>query len=253
MVGDPSGRCEERNLLDDATLDHNVATIKEQIERIVDFEPADAGRARRQPRLDGADVGPRVPARRRQARHREPDAGQGVGAGPPRQSEHGISFTEFSYMLLQANDFLRPHRPPSACELQIGGSDQYGNILSGIDLIRRTRQPGRAYGLTWPLITAQRRLEARQDDRRARCGSTRRKTSPYQFHQHWMQLPTTTSSGQLQLTFRPVAEIDELLAAQPGPGAARRPTGARRRRDDDRPWRRSCGGCRGGRRRAVRW
>ena len=141
MVGDPSGRSEERNLLDDATLDRNVAAIKAQIARIVDLE---GGSGRLVDNRDWTqpltlleflrDVGKHATVNQMLAR-------ESVRAR--LESEHGISYTEFSYMLLQANDYLWLH-DHHGCELQIGGSDQWGNIVSGVDLIRRTRRVAHA-------------------------------------------------------------------------------------------------------------
>jgi tyrosyl-tRNA synthetase len=126
------------------------------------------------------------------------------------ESESGISFTEFSYMLLQANDFrhLFEHHQ---VEMQMGGSDQWGNITAGIDLIRR-RVGAAAYGLTWPLLT-------RSDGQKmgksvgGALWLDPAKTSPYQFRQYWVQLPDDDVEGfLLRLTFRPVEEIADLVA-----------------------------------------
>ena len=141
MVGDPGGRSEERNLLDDDTLASNVAAIKEQISRIVDFEPGVAASSSttatgRQPitLLEFLrDVGKHVTVNQMIAR----DSVKNRLA-----SEHGISYTEFSYMLLQANDYLWLHDHHD-CQLQVGGADQWGNLVSGVDLIRRASwRPG---------------------------------------------------------------------------------------------------------------
>ena len=151
MVGDPGGRSEERNLLDRATLDHNIAGIKRQLERLLDFEPGpfqatlvdNAEWTEPLPVLDFLrDVGKHMTVNQMMAKE---------SVRSRIDSEHGISYTEFSYMLLQANDFrwLCEHHD---VELQMGGSDQWGNITAGIDLIRRVL--GRtAHGLTWPLLT----------------------------------------------------------------------------------------------------
>ncbi|MFZ1489422.1 MAG: tyrosine--tRNA ligase, partial [Ilumatobacteraceae bacterium] len=214
MVGDPGGRSEERNLLDTATLEHNVACVKRQLERILDFSPGPT-----QARLvDNAawtapmsvleflrDVGKYVTVNQMVAK-------ESVRAR--MESEHGISYTEFSYMLLQANDFrhLCEHE---GVEMQMGGSDQWGNITAGIDLIRR-RLGRSAYGLTWPLL-------ARSDG--AKMGKSAAgalwldaaKTSPYRFHQHWVQVPDDDVERHLlQLTLRPVAEVAELVDAHRG-------------------------------------
>jgi tyrosyl-tRNA synthetase len=211
MVGDPSGRSEERNLLDRDTLRHNVVRIKEQLERILDFSPALPNRAKLVDNADWTepigvleflrDVGKHVTVNQMLAK--ESVRGR-------MEAESGISYTEFSYMLLQANDFrwLCEHEH---CEMQVGGSDQWGNITAGIDLIRRTL--GRpAYGFTWPLLT-------RRDG--TKFGKTADgavwldpdRTSPYQFRQFWVQADDgDVERLLLQFTLRPVAEIAEVVA-----------------------------------------
>jgi tyrosyl-tRNA synthetase len=209
MVGDPSGRSEERNLLDDATLDHNVAAIKEQISRIVDVA-GDRGRL-----VDNRDwtqpvslleflrdVGKHATVNQMLARE---------SVKVRLESEQGISFTEFSYMLLQANDYLWLH-DHLGCELQIGGSDQFGNILSGVDLIRRKRQRA-VHAMAWPLLTAADGTKLGKSSG-ARLWLDPAKTSPYQFHQHWMQLDDRLLDEQLKFfSLRPINELDELLVA----------------------------------------
>ncbi len=209
MVGDPSGRSEERNLLDDATLDHNVAAIKEQISRVVDVS-SDRGRL-----VDNRDwtqpitlleflrdVGKHATVNQMLARE---------SVRIRLDSEHGISYTEFTYMLLQANDYLWLH-DNLGCELQIGGSDQYGNIISGVDLIRRKRHAA-VHAMAWPLLTAADGSKLGKTTG-ARLWLDPAKTSPYQFHQHWMQLEDALLGQQLRFfSLRPVGEIDELLAA----------------------------------------
>lgn len=209
MVGDPGGRSEERNLLDRETLRHNVACIKRQLERILDFDGPNAATL-----VDNADwtepmtaleflrdVGKHITVNQMLAK-------ESVRARI--ESESGISFTEFSYMLLQANDFrhLREHHD---VEMQMGGSDQWGNITAGIDLIRR-RLGSPAYGMTWPLI-------ARSDGQKmgksvgGALWLDPDKTSPYQFHQYWMQTADDdVERFLLQLTFRSVADIRALGA-----------------------------------------
>ena len=160
MVGDPSGRSEERNLLDAETLDANVAAIKAQMARILDFEEGGACSSTTATGLADVtlldflrDVGKHFTVNQMLA---------GIGARRGSASEQGISSTEFSYMLLQAHDYLwlTEHL---GVELQIGGSDQWGNILSGIDLVRRVRGDA-VHGLSWPL-SPRPTGEARQDGR----------------------------------------------------------------------------------------
>jgi tyrosyl-tRNA synthetase len=209
MIGDPSGRSEERNLLDDATLDRNVAAIKEQIGRIVDVT---GERGRLVDNRDWTqpislleflrDVGKHATVNQMLARE---------SVRIRLESEQGISFTEFSYMLLQANDYLWLH-DHLGCELQVGGSDQFGNILSGVDLIRRKRQKA-VHALAWPLLTAPGGAKIGKTAG-ARLWLDPAKTSPYQFQQHWMQLDDGEVDEQLKFfSLRPLAEIEDVLAA----------------------------------------
>ena len=208
MIGDPSGHSEERNLLDDATLDHNVAAIKAQISRIVDV----AGeRGRLVDNRDWTqavrlleflrDVGKHATVNQMLARE---------SVRVRLESDQGISFTEFSYMLLQANDYLWLH-DHMGCELQIGGSDQFGNIISGVDLIRRKRHVA-VHAFAWPLLTAADGSKLGKSSG-ARLWLDPAKTSPYQFHQHWVQLDDRQLDQQLKFfSLRPIPEIDALLA-----------------------------------------
>lgn len=211
VIGDPSGRSDERNLLDRDTLRANVAAIKVQLERLLDFAPGPYAATL----VDNADwtepvtvleflrdVGKHVTVNQMLAK-------ESVRARV--ESTHGISFTEFSYMLLQANDFrwLYEHH---GVELQMGGSDQWGNITAGIDLIRRTLAKA-AHGLTWPLLT-------RADG--TKMGKSvggavwldPDKTSPYQFRQFLVQTDDELVRRYLlHLSLRPFGEIEALLEA----------------------------------------
>lgn len=213
MVGDPSGRSEERNLLDRDTLRANVEAIKGQLERILDFTPTLSNRATLVDNADWTepigvleflrDVGKHVTVNQMVAK-------ESVRAR--MESSTGISYTEFSYMLLQANDFrwLYEHE---GVELQMGGSDQWGNITAGIDLIRRTLG-GAAYGLTWPLLT---KADGEKFGKTA-SGSVwldPARTSPYQFRQFWVQTEDTQVEALLlRLTMLPVTEIAGLMEDQ---------------------------------------
>jgi tyrosyl-tRNA synthetase len=222
MVGDPGGRSEERNLLDRETLQHNVSCIKRQLERLLDFDGPFAATL-----VDNADwteplgtldflrdVGKHITVNQMLAKE---------SVRSRVESEHGISFTEFSYMLLQANDFrhLCEHHD---VELQMGGSDQWGNITTGIDFIRR-RLGRTAHGLTWPLL-------ARSDGEKmgkSVAGAVwldAARTSPYQFRQFWMQLPDAdVESFLLRLSLASVADVRALMVehrADPGLRLAQR-------------------------------
>ena len=209
MVGDPSGRSEERNLLDDDVLDHNVASIKAQLAHVIDLDDDALGvlvdnREWTEPMsvLDFLrDVGKHVTVNQMLARE---------SVKMRLESERGISFTEFSYMLLQANDYLELY-DRYGCTIQVGGSDQWGNILSGVDLIRRTRR-ATVHAFSWPLLTASDGSKLGKTTG-ARVWLSAERTSPYQFRQYWMQISDEAIGAQLKtFSLRPLAELDELLA-----------------------------------------
>ena len=212
MVGDPSGRSEERNLLDADTLRGNVEKISKQLERILDFDksPRSAVLVNNADWTSGLsvldflrDVGKHVTVNQMVAKD---------SVKSRLQDANGLSFTEFTYMLLQANDFrhLCEH---FGCEMQLGGSDQWGNITVGIDLIRKVLGKG-AYGLTWPLIT---KADGTKFGKTA-SGAVwldPARTSPYQFRQFWMQVSDIDIERFLpQFSLRPMNEIVGLLAEQ---------------------------------------
>ena len=185
MVGDPSGKSEERNLLDAETLQHNVESIKKQLANLLDFSPGSNAATL----VNNADWTANISALeflRDVGKHITVNQMMAKESVKNRlNSENGLSYTEFSYMLLQANDF-RHLCASHDVELQMGGSDQWGNITAGIDLIRKTLGRG-AFGATWPLVT-------RSDGQK--FGKTAggavwldpQRTSPYQFRQFWMQM-----------------------------------------------------------------
>jgi len=204
MIGDPSGKSEERNLLDDDALAHNLAGLGEQLRRIAGVELVDNGDWTKPVSFLAflRDVGKHV------------TVNQMVGKESVKArmaGEQGISYTEFSYMLIQANDFLHLHRTRGV-DLQIGGSDQWGNITLGADLIRKVTGE-HVHALTWPLLL-------RSDGRKfgkSEAGNVwlgAHRTSPYQFFQYWMQVADAdVERFLLQLTFLPVDEARAAAAA----------------------------------------
>ena len=211
MVGDPGGRSEERNLLDEESLATNIAGIRGQLEKLVDFEPA-SGTVEMVSNYDWTkdvsildflrDVGKHVTVNQMVARD---------SVKSRMESEHGISYTEFSYMLLQAFDYWWLHKFCD-CELQVGGSDQWGNIAQGVDLVRR-REQNHVHALTWPLIT---RADGQKFGKSV-SGAVwldPERTSPYEFHQYWKNTDDRdVERFLLQLTLLPVEEISAVMEA----------------------------------------
>ncbi len=210
MIGDPSGRSGERNLLDEDELARNLAGIRAQLERLLDF--GGVGGAELVNNYDWTRDVTLLEFLRDAGKHIT--VNQMVAKDSIRSrmaSDAGISFTEFSYMLLQAFDFWWLHEN-RGCSLQIGGSDQWGNITAGIDLIRK-RNGTRVHGLTWPLMT-------RSDG--SKFGKTAQGavwldpalTLPYEFHQYFLRVSDTdVQRTLLQLTLLGVGEVSEIMRA----------------------------------------
>src|ERR1700728_23279 len=204
MIGDPGGRSKERNLLDAQTLARNTGRIAEQLERVSRVSLVNNLAWTGQLTLLDflRDIGKYASVNQMIAR-------ESVKAR--LESENGISFTEFSYQLLQANDYLNLFRNHQV-ELQIGGSDQWGNILAGVDLIRKA--DGRhAHAFTWPLLLrSDGKKFSKSEDGAVWLAADR--TSPYQFFQYWMNVADAdVERFLLQLTLLPVAECEQMAAA----------------------------------------
>lgn len=211
MIGDPSGKSEERNLLDNEQLQRNVAGIEQQMQSILDFDGDNPARLvnnldwmSRFSYLDFLrDVGKNFPVNVMLARDSVKNR---------LESEAGISYTEFSYMLLQAFDFVHLHNE-YGCDMQVGGSDQWGNITAGIDLARRMKGVP-LYGLTNPLLVKSDGTKMGKTESGAIWISAAR-TSPYQFYQYWINTPDDDVSKCLRfLTDLTRPEIEELDAAR---------------------------------------
>jgi tyrosyl-tRNA synthetase len=212
MIGDPSGKSQERNLLSPADLAHNVAAIREQMGQFLDFE-ADKNAAQLVNNFDWVgpfsyleflrDVGKNFPVNVMLAK----DSVKGrLG------SDAGLSYTEFSYMLLQAYDFVYLF-DKFTCELQVGGSDQWGNITAGIDLGRRMRG-AQLYGLTTPLLTKSDGTKMGKTETGTVWLSAKR-TSPYQFYQYWIRTEDVDVGKCLRMmTTLPHEEIEALDASR---------------------------------------
>ncbi len=224
MIGDPSGKSEERNLLSVEKLEANVAGVEKQLRQFLDFGASPNAASlvnnfdwmRNFSYLDFLrDVGKNFPVSVMLAK-------DSVKNRIDRES--GISYTEFSYMLLQAYDFVHLSEK-HGCELQVGGSDQWGNITAGIDLGRRMRG-AKLYGLTCPLLTTSDGSKMGKTEKGAIWLSSER-TSPYAFYQYWINVADADVSRCLRfLSEVPRAEIEALDASRTGDG----PTGESQRR-----------------------
>ena len=210
MVGDPGGRSEERNLLDMDTLRHNVECIKVQLTKLLDFEPGPFQATL----VNNADWTMPVTILeflRDVGKHFTVNQMMAKDSVKSRiESEHGISFTEFSYQLLQADDFRHLYEHHGV-ELQAGASDQWGNIVAGVELIRR-RLSKQAFAITHPLMTKSDGSKFGKSVGGAVWLDPTR-TSPYQFRQFWVQSDDQMVGVYLKmLSLRPLEEIDALIA-----------------------------------------
>ena len=190
MIGDPSGKSQERNLLNEETLRHNVACIKGQLARFLDFESEAPNKAELVNNYDwmkdysfldfAREIGKCITVNYMMAK-------DSVKRRLNGEFQDGMSFTEFTYQLLQGYDFLHLYQTKN-CKLQMGGSDQWGNITTGAELIRRKLgSENEAFALTWPLITkADGRKFGKTEN--GNIWLDRNRTSPYAFYQFWLNV-----------------------------------------------------------------
>ncbi len=213
MIGDPSGKSQERNLLDEPTLRHNQECIKKQLTRFLDFESDAPNAAELVNNYDWMknysflefirDIGKHITVNYMMSK-------DSVKKRLGEESSVGMSFTEFSYQLVQGTDFLHLYRTKH-CKLQMGGSDQWGNITTGTELIRR-KEGGEAFALTCPLIT-------KADG--TKFGKTESGnvwldpalTSPYKFYQFWLNTSDEDAERYIRIfTLLNKQEVEELIA-----------------------------------------
>jgi tyrosyl-tRNA synthetase len=213
MIGDPSGKSQERNLLDEPTLRHNQECIKAQLAKFLDFESKEENVALLVNNYDWMkefsfldfirDVGKRITVNYMMAK-------DSVKKRLGEESKSGMSFTEFTYQLVQGYDFYHLYKNNN-CRLQMGGSDQWGNITTGTELIRRM-DGGEAFALTCPLIT-------KADG--TKFGKTEsgnvwldpERTSPYAFFQFWLNTSDEDAERYIKIfTLLSKEEIDTLVA-----------------------------------------
>ncbi len=215
MIGDPSGKSQERNLLDEKTLRHNQECIKKQLSKFLDFESDAPNKAELVNNYDWMkefsfldfirDIGKHITVNYMMSK-------DSVKKRLTGEATEGMSFTEFTYQLVQGYDFLHLYNE-YGCKLQMGGSDQWGNITTGTELIRR-KTGGEAFALTCPLIT-------KADG--GKFGKTesgnvwldRKYTSPYKFYQFWLNVSDADAEKYIKIfTALPKEEIDSLIEEQ---------------------------------------
>src|SRR5471030_2824322 len=214
MIGDPSGKSQERNLLSLEQLDDNVAGIKQQLSRFLDFS-APANPARLVNNADWLASFDLLGFLRDTGKYFTVNYMlQKESVNRRLESEDGISFTEFSYLLLQARDFLELF-DRHACTLQMGGSDQWGNITAGIDLVRKQRA-ARAHGLVWPLMTTASGVKFGKTEAGTIWLDPAR-TSPFRFYQFWLNTDDRDVVVYLKFfTFLDRGRIEEIERAAAG-------------------------------------
>ena len=213
MIGDPSGKSEERNLLDEVSLRRNQEAIKKQLSKFLDFESDKNNRAIMVNNYDWMkeysflgfirDIGKHITVNYMMSKD---SVKKRIGS----EAKEGMSYTEFSYQLVQGTDFLHLFNNFN-CKLQMGGSDQWGNIVTGTELIRR-KANGEAFALTCPLIT-------KSDG--TKFGKTEsgnvwldpEKTTPYQFYQFWLNVSDEDAAKYIKIfTILGKKEIDDIIS-----------------------------------------
>jgi tyrosyl-tRNA synthetase len=208
MVGDPSGKSAERNLLSEEELIHNIACVKAQLEKFLDFSVGES-RAEIVNNYDWfkgirflefiRDVGKHITVNYMMAK----DSVQ-------KRLETGLSFTEFSYQLVQGYDFYWLYKNKN-CKLQMGGSDQWGNIVTGTELIRR-KEDGEAFALTTPLIKKADGTKFGKTEQ-GNVWLDPKKTSPYKFYQYWLNVSDEDAVAFIKIfTQKSKTEIDSLVS-----------------------------------------
>lgn len=210
MIGDPSGKSEERNLLDEKILAHNAAGVKKQAQQLFNSNKFEI-----QNNLDWLgklrvidflrDIGKHFSVNAMMARDSVKDRLE--------NREQGISYTEFSYMLLQSYDFLHLFEK-EGCDLQVGASDQWGNMVSGTDLIRR-KTGKTAYAFSFPLLVNKSTGKKFGKSEGGAVWLDAAKTSPFQFYQFWFNSSDAdVEEYLLKMTMLPKADIDAVMAEQ---------------------------------------
>jgi len=212
MIGDPSGKSDERNLLDQQTLETNCAGIQKQFERFLDFDSSLSNAAQMVNNYDWMKDFSLIDFSREVGKHITVNymmAKESVKKRLSSEAKVGMSFTEFTYQLLQGFDFLHLYKTLN-CKLQLGGSDQWGNITTGTELIRRI-EGGKAYAITCPLIKkADGTKFGKTEDGNVWLDKTR--TSPYKFYQFWLNSSDEDALSYIKIfTFLTEAVVNQKI------------------------------------------
>jgi len=213
MVGDPSGKSAERNLLDEATLTKNIAGVRENLERFLDFDASVENKAELVNNYDWMKSISLIDFVRDTGKHITVNymmAKDSVKKRLSSESSEGMSFTEFTYQLFQGYDFYHLYQEKN-CKLQMGGSDQWGNITTGTELIRRKAQ-GKAYAITVPLVTkADGTKFGKTEGGNVWLNADR--TSPYKFYQYWLNSSDEDAENFIKkFTFLDKETIENLIS-----------------------------------------
>jgi tyrosyl-tRNA synthetase len=226
MIGDPSGRSSERNLLDEATIERNVASIRAQLERFLDFSPGPT-QAVLANNLDWLGKVSLIEYLRDVGKHFTVPYMLAKDSVQQRL-ERGLSFTEFSYMTLQAYDFATLYREHGV-EMQMGGADQWGNITAGLELIRRTSgdaDESPAHGIAYKLLLSPSGAKFGKSEGGDSVWLDPERTTPYAFYQYWVQADDRDVGTYLrwftELPRERIEALDAEVAAHPEQRAAQR-------------------------------
>jgi len=215
MVGDPTGKSEERNLLNQQTLDKNIAGIRRQLSKFIDFDPSKPNAGELINNYDWFKPISFLDFIRDTGKHITVNYMMAKDSVKKRlESENGMSFTEFCYQLLQGFDFYHLFYHKNV-KVQFGGSDQWGNIVTGVELIRR-KGSGEAFAFTSPLLKKADGNKFGKSEK-GNIWLDAEKTSPYTFYQFWLNTADEDAERFLKIfTFLPKEEIEELAAAHKG-------------------------------------
>lgn len=212
MIGDPSGKSDERNLLDTVTLEKNVEGIKNQLARFLDFSEKSKNPAQLVNNFNWMKHYSLIDFSRDIGKHLTVNYMMSKDSVKKRlgsDAKVGMSFTEFTYQLLQGYDFLHLYKN-NGCTLQMGGSDQWGNITTGTELIRR-KVAGKAYAITCPLITKADGTKFGKTEG-GNIWLDKQRTSPYKFYQYWLNASDEDAKNYIKIfTFLEREEIDQLI------------------------------------------